>query len=90
MSQQLQKRSDWSRLYNFEFAQFEEIVAGDTISSASVPAVVGLTLGTPAISGSQVQLTIAGGTVGATYKVVCTITTAASRILSIEGLLAIF
>lgn len=62
----------------FDFTPFPEFQAGQTIASASAPAVSGLTLGTPTLlaasadgiaAGRGVLLSVSGGTAGTTYTV---------------------
>lgn len=64
--------------YLFDFTPFPEVAAGETIASASVPAVGGLTIGSPAVTaaladgvaaGKGVEVSVAGGTAGTTYTV---------------------
>lgn len=44
-----------------------------------------LTLGTPRVAGSQVQLALAGGTNGLTYSLTCLMTTQAGNLLAVQG-----
>ncbi len=94
----LEKRSDWARLYVFDFTWAAEVVAGETLSSPSVPAVTGLTIGTPAVSGGTVRVAISGGTAGGgtalangitAYVTTCTVTTSGGRTLSVVGYLVV-
>jgi hypothetical protein len=66
--------------YLFDFSAFPEVKAGGTLSSPSVPAVTGLTIGSPAVTaverddvaaGQGVQVLISGGTATTTYDVEC-------------------
>jgi len=66
--------------YTFDFSGFPEFAAGETLASASVPAVSGLTIGSPAVIaaitdgvpiGKGVQVRISGGTANTEYTVVC-------------------
>lgn len=79
----LPKLASESILYVFNFEDFAEVVAGETLSSPSVPAVSGLTIGTPTVTttviddvpiGKGVQCLISGGTAGITYSVDCFVT----------------
>lgn len=65
--------------YIFDFSQFDEAKAGETLSSATVPAVSGVTIGTPAVLaadtnfvpsglGVKVTLSVASAT---TYDIEC-------------------
>lgn len=79
--------------YLFDFTPFPEIVAGETISSVSVPAVSGLTIGSPAVTaaltdgvaaGKGVEVAISGGTAGTTYAVSCRATMSGGAIREIR------
>jgi hypothetical protein len=103
MSQEIQpgillvKRQAWVRPYNFNFGPFAEIVGGETISgpptvTVSPATVPPLTWAGPSISpdGTQVQVEMAGGAVGTTYNVNCTVTlTDGITTLSIPGQLLV-
>ncbi len=90
----LEKRADWARLYKFNFGWAAEVVAGETLSSPSIAAVSGLTIGTPTVSGQYILVAISGGTVGGgtlladgrtVYVVTCVVTTSGGRTLSMVG-----
>jgi hypothetical protein len=71
-----------------------EIVAGDTLSSV-VGIVVSpidgtLTLGTPSISGTQVQVQISGGTLDTTYSLKAKVNLASGKLRTLGGKLRIF
>lgn len=83
----LTKRTTWSRLYDFDFSSMAEMQAGETISTASVPSVSGVTVGSTVISGSRVQVRISGGTANASYTLTCTITTSGGSTLDLTGIL---
>lgn len=69
------------RIYTFDFAALEELVAGQTISSATVTAAPsGLTIGSPSVVGATVRADISGGTAGVGYILTVTITTNASAV----------
>lgn len=64
--------------YVADFSAFPEAVAEETLASPSVPAVSGLTIGSPAVTaegrdyvpaGYGVEFTVSGGTAGTTYVV---------------------
>lgn len=67
--------------YLFDFTPFPEAgYGGETLASASVPSVSGLTIGTASVIAARtdgvaaskgVQVTISGGTAGTTYTVSC-------------------
>ena len=71
-----------SRLdYYWDWTYDAAIVAGDTIASATVAAVAGLTIETPfVVGGVRVGAYISGGTLDARYTVVCHATSTAGRI----------
>ena len=79
-----------ARVYIIDFSKFSEIINGDTISSSSIPAVSGLTIGSPstqatAIDGvpanKGIKVAISGGTAGTTYTVDCTVVTSGGSTL---------
>lgn len=86
----LEKLAAWSRLYDFNFATFSELVAGQTISSPSVvSSPSGLTVGSPTVSSALVQVRLSGGTAGTDYSVTCSVTTSGSSTLTIVGILKV-
>ncbi len=80
-----------ARLYTFDFATLGEFHdLSQTLASAVVTsATVGLTLGTVAVSGSQAQLTISGGTAGVAYTLTCLGTTSGSAVVELKGVLQV-
>jgi hypothetical protein len=87
-------------LYVFDFSRFPELVAGETLSSPSIPAVSGLTIGTPTVTvadqvvfsngqvveaGQGVQVTVSGGTAATTYSLECHCTTSGGATRVIKG-----
>ncbi len=75
MSLYREKRAAWSRAYEFDFGDFEEVIAGAVLSAPSVTASPsGLTIGSPVVSGTDVNVQISGGTAGVAYLVTCTVT----------------
>lgn len=70
MANSLVKLPGDSRLYQIDFSNIDEILDGQTISSATVTATPsGLTLGSPTISGEAlVIVAIHGGTAGTLYQ----------------------
>lgn len=79
------------RTFVFDFTTYAELEAGETISSPSVPAVTGLTIGTPTVTtsaiddvaaGKAVQCNLSGGTAGTTYTVNCSVTTSGGATLT--------
>jgi hypothetical protein len=84
-----EKRTDWSRLYEFDFADFDEVVQGETLSAPSVPAVSGLTIGAPSVLGAKVLVRISGGTAGTLYNLSCSVTTSGGSTISQAGVLSV-
>jgi hypothetical protein len=82
-------------VFAFDLSEQPEIVAGDTLSGTPTVAhtlVSGsgtLTLGSPSISGSKIQLQVSGGTNGATWKLVVTVATLGGSTICAKGLLKI-
>lgn len=94
----LPKDADETVSYVFDFTAFPEIKAGDTIASATVPAVSGLTIGTPAVTtadrdgvdaGKGVEVVIAGGTAGETYTCECRAVLSSGSIRVVKGQLVV-
>lgn len=90
--QTLEKRVNESRLYNMNFspkmADAESITNIDLFTSAATTTgPTALTLGSPAISGKQVQVRISAGTDGGKYLLTCRITTDQGNKLQAEGYL---
>lgn len=74
------------------------LAVGETISSASTTCTVysgtdaspsSVISGSTTISGSQVTQKVTGGTLGVTYKLVCTANTSASQVLLLAAFLVI-
>lgn len=63
----VRRKTGDTRTHGFDFSDYAEAVAGQTISSVTVTAEPGsgLTIGTPATSEAVVQVEISGGVVGA-------------------------
>lgn len=85
-----------TRDYAFEFADQVELQNGETLTGTpTVTATLRrgtpttLTLGTPTINGSQVQISIAGGTLGDHYDILCIVATNASHTIAALGRLRI-
>lgn len=78
------KRPNERRLYNFDFQNFPELQAGQTLSSVQtysrLPA-SSLTLNSATISGTVVQLDVSGGTDGVTYVVLVRVVTSGGQVL---------
>lgn len=55
----------------FNFADYPQIADGATVASATVAAVTGLTIGTPAVASPKVTATVGGGTAGEVYTLEC-------------------
>jgi hypothetical protein len=85
-AQYLGRPSTWSRVYEWDFSDFDELEAGETISSPAVTAdPSGLTIGTPSVSGSSVFCRLSGGTAGVTYEVTCAVTLSSGGTLDMVG-----
>ena len=75
--------------YDFDYTDFLDAVS-DTVSSASITASPsGLTLGSKTNTTKKVKQWISGGDVGASYSVVCTMTSTGGRIRSLEAKITI-
>jgi hypothetical protein len=83
----LTKKAGEVETFAFEFKQRAELVAGDTLTGTPTVSATpsGLTLGSPFLSGSQVRVTISGGTSGTQYLVTCTVVTAGGSTLQSVG-----
>jgi hypothetical protein len=76
----LLKDPDESRLYDIEFASV--LYDGEALSNPAVTATpTGLTIGTPSISGTKVQVRISDGTDGQLYYVRCLVQTTNNNVL---------
>lgn len=85
-----------SRLYTFEFADQVEIAdAGESLTGTPTITVTllsgsgSLTVGSPTISGTKVQVQISGGTAEDRFQVVCQVNTSGSHVLECTGELRI-
>lgn len=95
----LPKDSDESVGYIFDFSQFPEAKAGETLTGTpTVPAVSGLTIGSPAVLSAAadfvpaslgVQVTISGGTASTTYDLECRATFTGGAIRVVKGELVV-
>ncbi len=82
----LHKPAGARRYYLFDFSDFAEVAAGETLSAPTVVSVpAGLTVGTPSVSGSQVAVLVSGGTVGGRYVLTCTVSTSGGATLCFDG-----
>lgn len=79
---QLVKWSGDRRNYSFDFSAIDEISVGnETLASATVTcSPSGLTIGTPSVTTTEVQVEIRGGTAGTTYRVLIAATTSGGSI----------
>ena len=96
--QTLAKGASESVAYLVDFSRVPEWAAGETLSSPSVPAVSGLTIGSPSVTaaekdaieaGAAVQVTISGGTADTEYQVKCYATFSGGSIRSVWGRVAV-
>lgn len=96
----LRKLPAENRLYVFDFSDFPEVLAGETLSLPVVPASspTGLTIGTPAVSavargdvpaGQAVEVMISGGTAGIDYQVEGQATTSGGAKLAVGGVIKV-
>ncbi len=86
--------------YLFDYSNFPEVLAGETLSSPTVTATVGsgLTIGTPNVTlverdevaaGEGVEVTISSGTAGTTYTLECRCTTSGGSQRVVKGQLVV-
>ena len=82
-----EKAVAWVRYYWFDFGNFAEIKAGETITNTPTVTVSpsGLTLGPPAVVGTTVQVLVSGGTATIGYVLTATIQTSGGATLSQQG-----
>lgn len=94
---QLTLISGETRAYVWEFGPRREMEAGETISSPSIPAVSGVTIGSPAVLtaafdgvaiGAGVKATVTSSTAG-TYTITCQVTTSGGATLKEKGSLIV-
>lgn len=82
--------------YLFDFSNFPEVVAGETLSNPTVTVTVGsgLTVGSPAVTtverdevaaGAGVAVTVSSGTPGTTYTLECKVTTSGGAQRVVKG-----
>ena len=70
-----QKCHSTAPVFTFPFADWPQVAAGATVVSATVTvAPSGLTPGTPTVSGTDVNVSLPGGTPGVTYTLDCHVT----------------
>lgn len=86
----LEKIEAESRVYLFDFSRYSEVLNGETLSSPTIPAVSGITIGSPTImsadldgvpSGKGVKVLISSGSAGTTYTIDCRVTTSGGATL---------
>ncbi len=84
------KRAAAARVYCFDFTREPELIAGETLDTPTVPAVSGLTIGSPSVlaaafdgvqAGKGVKVQVSGGTAGTVYEVECRCTTSGGATL---------
>lgn len=96
----LPKDANETVVYVFDFSLFDEAAAaaGETLSSADVPSVSGLTIGSATVissatnfvpSGLGAKVTISGGTAGTTYDLECRGTFSGGSIRVVKGRLVV-
>lgn len=96
MSCLLQKYPGETRTYAFDFADQVEIDDGNetltgppTVSKTQLAGIGTITLGSPSISGTKVQFTIAGGALGDLHDILVTVGTSGGSTLQARGQLEI-
>ncbi len=95
--QHLIKQPSETRTFSIDFGAL--LSAGETINGAGPAPVVtsqirgggttDLTIGSPAVVGTTVEFTVAGGTDCKVYRIECLITTSSGQILEGDGMLRI-
>lgn len=91
-----QKLSGEAKNYMFDFSA--DLAVGETISGSSCSASIysgatgtaALTIGSASVSGGVVTQAFSGGTAGAIYSVLVSVTTSAGQTLNRSGFLAIW
>lgn len=84
LAQFFQKRPAWKRLYDWDFSNFDEftLTPVETGITNVIATILGpdntLVLGSPAVNGMKVQMTVAGGTAGQSYTVIVQVNTVPS------------
>lgn len=90
----LEKDAAESRVFDFDYTDTPEIIAGQTIASVetgypSATPSTGITIGSPIISGPKVQFLITAGTPDQRYLIKCLAVTSAGRKIMAKGYLKI-
>lgn len=88
----VEKRVASNRIHEFDYSEWEEILAGETIVSATVTITVGngaLAMGGVVISDPVVQVRLSAGTAGVEYTLECLATTSGGDILPMQGILPV-
>lgn len=89
----LEKVATGSRLYYFDYSQWAELLAGGTLSTATVtcdapePVISAIALNPK--NNAQIQCRIAGGNKGKVYTLTCNAVTAAGDTLTQKGSLSV-
>lgn len=88
--QVLRKQPSESRIYEFEFAA--NMTTGESLSGVTslVTTGSGLTVGSPAYSGTKVTVRLSAGTTGSRYKLTCVVTTSLGNTLELDGYLDVY
>lgn len=91
--QTFEKGATGSRLYQFDYSQWAELLAGGTLASATVladaPELVITSVAVNPTNRAQIQCRIAGGNKGKVYTLVCSAATAAGDTLTQKGSLSV-
>lgn len=79
----LKKHPNAARLFRFDFGEYEELEAGQTLTSTNLAVAEEngdgqLTIGTPTVNGDGVDVMLSGGTTATEYDLKCTVQTNAA------------
>lgn len=89
-SELLRKCATEVRKFVFDYTTWEEIVAGGSVSSATVTvSPSGPTIGTPSVTTPKVYVQVSGGTAGTTYTLECHATLSDATVVCMKGRLAV-
>lgn len=77
----LEKHPDEVDRLAFNFGNRFAPGSSETISTANIPAVSGITIASVSVDGYRVRFTVSGGTAGVDYEIECTATTSTGRTL---------
>lgn len=82
----LAKKAGEEVLFHFDWSR--RLLTGETITAQAVThSPSGLTIGTPSLSGSKVQVSIKAGVAGVTYSLLCEVSTSLGQKRQVTGYL---